>query len=91
MIIKRHQTFFDFVTQHAGSMEVVFVSASLNGIGITDDVEPGSELAISASNLFVVNSYIRGGLEVSTNFDLDNVVWPGGIGYMQIGNDFKVS
>lgn len=91
MIIKRHQTFFDFVLQHAGSMAAVFECASSNGIGITDDVEPGTELAISAIDLFVVNSYKRGGFEVSTNFEKDNGSVPGGIDYMQIGNDFKVS
>lgn len=89
MIIKRHQTFFDFVTQHAGSMEAVFDVAAANGNGITDDVAPGTELICVPSNLFVVNSYLRGGYEVSTNFELDGET-PGGIDYMQIGNDFIV-
>lgn len=89
MIIKRHQTFLDFVTQHAGGIEALFEVAGKNGIGITDDVAPGTELGCTPTNLLVVNTYLRGDFEVSANFDLDGET-PTGIDYMQIGNDFIV-
>lgn len=86
--IKKHQTLSDFTAQHAGTLEALVLTASLNGVGITDDIEPGTQLQISTQVASAVNYYKGGELDITTK----NVVGQlGGIGYMQIGTNFKVS
>lgn len=89
-IIKRHQTFADFVTQHAGSMNDMFNVALLNGISISDQPLPGTAMQVVASDLKVTAFYIKSGLDITGGLPVGPNI-NGGIGYMQIGNDFKVS
>jgi hypothetical protein len=93
MIIKKHQTLFDFTVQHAGTMESLIQLAMLNGISITEEVTPGTDLLTEVERDSTVgNFFIRSGYQVHANYLLSNeTALPGGIGYMQISNDFKVS
>jgi hypothetical protein len=88
-IIKKHQTTLDFVTQYSGALDGLFTMALLNGISITSEPAPGTNLQVEVVDLKTVKYYATSGLDVQSN-GITNVR-PGGIGYMQIGNDFKVS
>ena len=89
-IIKKHQTFADFVTQQAGSMNEMFNVALSNGISISDQPDPGTALEVVASDLKVTAFFIKSELNIAGAVPV-GVTILGGIGYMQIGNDFKVS
>lgn len=88
MVIKKHQTLFDFCLQHCGSLEYAFALAVANGLSVSADVDPGTELTVVQGDVTVVASLKRIGAEVTSDNESD--VMPGGIGYMQIGNDFKI-
>jgi hypothetical protein len=88
-IIKKHQSILDFATQYAGTAEALFDLAMMNGIGITDETAPGIELLSYVSESTVVNAFIKSGLDIAGLIAI--AAEPGGIGYMQIENDFKVS
>lgn len=92
-IIKKHQTVMDFAAQHGGSLDTIFIIALKNGISISALPTPGTELAVPETELAdskVVATYKANGLTIAT--DLNLLSKPkGGINYMQIGNDFKVS
>lgn len=89
-VVKKHQEITDFTTQHAGSLSSLFEVALLNGMSITDNVNAGSVLKVNASDLKVIKYYKTRLLDI-VNTPKANTIQPGGIGYMQIGNDFKVS
>lgn len=90
-IIKKQQTLFDFVTQFAGSMEGAFEMALLNGIGITELIAPGTALQVIEHDIKTVNTFKNHRLDITTFLISIVPAPPGGIGYMQIGNDFVVS
>ena len=90
-VIKKNQTVLDFSTQFFGTAEALFLMANLNGIGITDDVAPGVELVTEVVNKNVVNAFKLRGLDITTSIVYDPAIINGGIGLMQIQNDFKVS
>jgi len=89
MIIKKHQTLADFATQHGGSIESLYDIAMVNGISMTAEVEAGTELTVVVKVQGVVNSLARSGSEVTTVIGSEEL--KGGIGYMQIDNDFIVT
>ena len=99
-VIRKHQTLFDFTCQHCGSMEAVFVFAMLNGIGITDEVPPGTQLETVVVDNKVVADYVKSKLVIATAFAMPFIP-SGGIGFMRImpgssqennrNNGFKVS
>jgi hypothetical protein len=91
--LKKHQTPLDFVTQHGGDLEGLFEMAALNGMSITKDVVPGTQLEVAEAELKTIRFYKRSGLDIKTNYLLmsGGYVKPGGIGYMQIENDFIVT
>ena len=88
-VIKQRQTVLDFTTQHSGTMEALFVVAVSNGIGITDDIAPGTELTASVVEQKTVSFYAKSLYDITTI--AGDQLLPGGIGYMQIGTSFKVS
>lgn len=91
--IKKHQTLMDFAAQHGGTLDTIFAIAVGNGISISALPAPGTLLLVpetDSANKKVVAAYIANGLTIAT--DLNLLSKPkGGINYMQIGNDFKVS
>jgi hypothetical protein len=89
-ILKKHQSLADYVTQHAGTVSSLFITAKLNALSITDEVPEGSILKILGENFKVIKFYQSSGYDIVSEKKASEVK-PGGIGYMQIGNDFKVS
>ncbi len=90
-IIKKHQNIVDFTTQQAGSVEALFAVAVLNGISITGNVEPGTLLKIAAPlDKKVVADLIKYEVDIVSDQVVEAAI-QGGIGFMQIGNDFIVS
>ena len=85
--IKKHQTFSDFVVQATGDDEQLFITAMLNGVGITDDIIPGTTLKFEVSNKKVAKDLSDKALDIITQ---QNLTQPGGIDYMQIGTSFKI-
>lgn len=88
--LKKHQSLADYSTQYAGSVEAWFALAQLNGLRITDEVADGTVLAVDVLNQKTVDYFIQKGVDVVSAKKASEIK-PGGIGYMQIQNDFKVS
>ena len=88
--IKRFQKLPDFVTQFGGSLNSLFDIAMLNGVGITDEIAPGTPLFVSVQNSLIVSYYKNSTQDIITR-ERNVIQQPGGIGYMQIGYSFKVS
>lgn len=88
MPVKKNQTFIDFAVQHSGAIDEIINTAILNGIGITDDVAPGTILKVEPTVTRVTKVFTTGNLDITSNMkDMPM----GGIGYMQIGTNFIVS
>ncbi|KAA2245485.1 hypothetical protein F0L74_05880 [Chitinophaga agrisoli] len=89
-VIKRHQTLADFATQYTGSIQGLVQVAQLNGLSMTDDIAPGTDL-VTGEVIDVRNSTQTTGDEIAT---IGRVLEPEqleGIGYWIISLDFKVS
>lgn len=90
-IIKKHQNIVDFTTQQAGSVEALFAVAVLNSISVTGNVELGTNLKMAAPvNKKVVADLIKYEVDIVSDQVVEASI-QGGIGFMQIGNDFIVS
>ncbi|SEW01845.1 hypothetical protein SAMN05428988_1304 [Chitinophaga sp. YR573] len=89
-VIKRHQTLIDFAVQYTGSVEGIMQVASLNNISPTDDALAGVNLLYGAV-IDVKNSFATLKNEVATDGRLQEAVSLEGIGYWNIGLNFKVS
>ncbi|HYH14169.1 MAG TPA: hypothetical protein VD794_03050 [Flavisolibacter sp.] len=88
--IHNDQTLLDFTCQHAGTMEALFDVALLNNVSITEKVEPQELKAIPIEKA-IVSFYLTSKQNIVTDLTENQTQFPGGIGYMQIGNTFKVS
>jgi hypothetical protein len=86
--IKRHQTLADFVTQQSGDLQEWVNMCMQNGISVTDEIPPGTNISVAVTNRKTRNYFIRKGREISTMPGKE--LLPGGIDYMQIGNDFRI-
>lgn len=89
--LKKHQNNADFVCQHAGSMEYLFEMAMLNGIAITKKPAAGERIKIMEVENRIVAGFRSADLVISSEDDRPGDVKAGGIGYMQIQNNFIVS
>lgn len=88
---KEGQCMLDLCMQATGSIDAVVAIAQANGLSITDVLEVDQAIAINAAVVdarAVAYFNIAGNLPAS-DVDVEGVI--GGIGYMQIGNDFKVN
>lgn len=88
--IKQNQTLPDMAVQHTGSMESLFLLAVLNKKSITTELVPGDSLQdVPVTDKRVTRAFAK------IEYDVITIILPppvpGGIGYMQIGNSFKVS
>jgi hypothetical protein len=90
IVLQKHQTLLDYSTQHGGMAESLFAMAMLNGIGMTDSIAPGVPLRINVDKKKVVDAFVQKRLDIACLVAIIPPS-PGGIGYMQIENDFKVS
>ncbi len=86
-IIKKNQTLLDFAVQFGGDTSDWLLVALANNLRLTDDVAPGTELAVVSSTPRVTNYLLQSGLDITGGKNLLDL---GGIGYMQIGTNFKV-
>lgn len=86
--INKHQTLLDFSTQVGGSIEAWFEISALNNLSPTEDVAPGTGLQSIITNSKNAAFFIH---KQITSFVDYLATQHGGIGYMQIGNNFKVN
>ena len=93
--VLHNQSLLDVSIQHTGSVFNAFKIAVANGLSVSDSLIAGSELMIPnevQNDDDVLNYYRSKNLQPATAI-ADKKVIPsyGGIGWMQIENDFKVS
>ena len=89
MTIKKDQTIFDFITQHGGAVDGVFEMCLANGIGITDEVAPGTELTVEVTDKETVQFFVAKPFNCQTGYVAS--VGAAGIGGYQIGIDFQIN
>jgi len=85
------QNLLDICLESAGEIDGLFACASLNSMGITDDLTPGQTvfgLLPAVGKLPIVNMFKTN--PPASGFSEDQAM-PGGIGFMKIGSTFKVS
>lgn len=96
-IILTHQSILDVALQHTGSVENCFAIAVANDLSVSDILSAGSHTEIPEDvfkNTDVLNHYKAKKIQPatgSTTEENEQIPTLKGIGYMQIGNGFKVS
>lgn len=89
-----NQTLADITLQATGDLEQWFAVALLNGLGITDAIEAGEEMLSPEPDgnkrALAFRLQARDNRPATGDAYNESAVM-GGIGYMQIGNDFIVS
>ena len=77
MKVAKNQNIFDVALQKTGSVSAAFDLAVLNGLSVTDDLTPGTELKLlDVTNKDIVDYYKNRGLVPATrieDFELDRV------------------
>lgn len=94
--ILENQRVIDIAMQELGDVEMIFDLALLNGVSVTDDLSAGTLFTVpdfDKTKRATVNLFLKKGVEPAS---ADATITrpslpPGGIGFMQIANDFKVS
>ncbi|WP_312395741.1 hypothetical protein [Chryseobacterium sp.] len=88
------QTFMDIAIQHTGSVYNAFAIAVANGMAVSDSPISGSFLSIPESivrNDDVLTYYKSNGIRPATALADENIlVERRGIGWMKVGNTFKL-
>jgi len=88
-----NQSVLDLAIQESGSVMAAFEWAVKNGLSITDDLEPGQTVTAADSNFknTDVTNYFKNKKQLIATGTKRPPVPPGlGIGYMQIGLNFKI-
>lgn len=90
-IINKHQTLIDIAIEHCGSTDAFFVLANGNGVGLTDDIDPGSELILPDTVDFRNQRYFQSSVfkPITGPIIIADVL--GGIEFWAIETDFIVS
>lgn len=91
-IVKDYQSLLDIAVQEMGSVDAAFELARLNDISITDNLVSGQVIVLpdAPADEYIVNEFETKKLFPATA-DKEGDGSPGGIGFMGIGIDFKVS
>lgn len=89
--VRDRQNMMDVAIQHSGSIEAAFDWAVLNNISVSDELGTGMKLMPGAITNTIMVSLFEAGSIVPATKDSGAAIQPGGINYMQIGTDFKVS
>lgn len=94
VIVKSGQTLLDIAIQEKGSIEAIEEIAAQNGLSVTDEPIAGAELILPAGvwNKLIENYCKNNDVSPATALTDDNLhdIWRGGIGYMAVGEDFKI-
>lgn len=88
------QNIFDIAIQLYGNIEGIKHLVKENGIGLTDDVEPGVPVKSDKEIDRLVVDYLNGrNIKPATGMSAEeaNIITPEGIGYWAVGIDFVVS
>lgn len=89
--VKDYQTVFDIAVQEMGSVDAAFNLARINGISVTTLLQSGELLLLpEPANKYVANEYAIREYKTATADKISDQV-RGGIGFMGISIDFKVS
>lgn len=97
VITIENQQLIDIALQELGDVERVFELALLNGIGVTNLLTAGTVIKVpdydkrKSGIVQVFSDESRAPASASGDEQEANTIPPGGIGYMQIGNTFRVS
>ena len=90
-----NQSFLDISIQHTGSVFNAFAIAVANGCAVSDSPVAGKKYTIPENvenDNDVLNYYKSKGIQPATAITSEKIIPAGkGIGWMQIGNSFKVS
>jgi hypothetical protein len=93
--VQHGQTLFDIALRECGDIESVFSIARRNGLSVTDDLEQGRVIEIAPEDVMdrrVAERYATAWIDPATALsEVDLALAPGGIGYMGIEIDFKIS
>ncbi len=92
-----NQSLFDISIRHFGTVSAVFEIAVLNGLGITDTLEPGQKIEIpnkDFGNQEIVNYFLTNNIQPATALTVDNIETiandNSGIDFWGIEVDFEV-
>lgn len=89
--VSDRQTLFDIAALKVGGFEASFDLAVLNGISLTEKLVSGREInLVEVADIDVVENLSSINARPASQDDPSALIAPGGIGYMQIGYDFKV-
>jgi hypothetical protein len=92
VIVDEGQNMMDVALQHLGAASAVYDLAFKNGISVTHRITPGQTLELPAPvNAGLVKYFAAEGIVIATEQNETVTERKGGINYMQIGTDFKVS
>lgn len=89
-IVQDRQTLLDIALQYCGDFASAIEIARLNGLALSDDPTPGTELQLpDVANARVVANFKALGISPATALNDGDL--PGGLGYLIVGEDFRVS
>lgn len=95
VIVLNNQSLIDVAIQHTGMVENCFAIAVANDLSVSDLLTPGMIISIPeniSNNTDVLNYYTAKKIHPATGISSDiTIPTLKGIGYMQLGNSFKVS
>lgn len=90
--VSEGQTLLDIAILHCGSIEAAMELAVLNNLALTTALPSGAVVAIGRVwDIDVVSQLAQKKARPARNDNFGDNAQPGGIGFMQIGNDFIVS
>ncbi|MBV8255008.1 MAG: hypothetical protein JO154_20575 [Chitinophaga sp.] len=93
--VKPQQCLFDIVLRESGAADAIFQMAQANDISITDELIGGQLLEttkVTPVNKSIITYYQQQQIFPGTSITLQSTSTArGGIGYMGIGIDFKIS
>lgn len=91
--VLNRQSLLDIAIQHTGSVFSAFEIATANGLAVSETVEPGTILILPEieKNTDILNYYGAKKIQPATALqDLKIIEEKLGIGWMKVGNTFKV-
>lgn len=93
VIIEHNQSLLDVSIQTTGTVNNALKIAQANNISLSDKLMPGTEVIIPDGidiHTEIVNYYVKNGLKPATDIDHYKEKELGGIGEMEIGNNFII-